>query len=42
MGMLLMYMMSRAIFPPLKENLPPVDDYTEEIVAIFLNGLKIN
>jgi len=41
MGMLLMYMMSRAIFPPLKENLPDVKDYVKEIVAIFMNGLKI-
>jgi AcrR family transcriptional regulator len=40
MGVLLMYMLSREIFPPLRENLPEIENYVNEIVSIFLRGLR--
>jgi AcrR family transcriptional regulator len=39
-GMLLIYMLAREVMPPLGDGLPDADDYLEEIVRIFLGGLR--
>jgi AcrR family transcriptional regulator len=40
MGMLLAYLLSRELFPPLAVGLPEINHYREEIVKIFLDGLR--
>ncbi len=40
MGTLVIYMLSREIFLPLRENLPKKERYIQELVDIFLGGLR--
>lgn len=39
-GGLLVYMMGKVLFPPLGEGAPPPDEYLNEVVGVFLRGLK--
>jgi AcrR family transcriptional regulator len=39
-GPLIIYVLSREIFPHLKEGLPDKEQYIKEVVGIFLNGLS--
>ncbi len=41
MGTLVIYLLSREIFPPLRENLPEKERYIQELVDIFLGGLRV-
>ncbi|MGH8873829.1 MAG: TetR/AcrR family transcriptional regulator [Acidimicrobiia bacterium] len=38
MGMLLFYVLSREVITPLAEGLPPVDDYVDHVLDLFLGG----
>jgi AcrR family transcriptional regulator len=40
MGPLIAYLFSRHVFPPLRAGLPERDRYVEEVVGIFLDGLR--
>ncbi len=40
MGTLVIYMMGREIFPPLRAGLPDPERYVQEVAAIFLDGLR--
>jgi TetR/AcrR family transcriptional regulator len=40
MGTLVIYLLSREIFLPLRENLPEKERYIQELVDIFLGGLR--
>ncbi len=39
-GPLIVYILSREIFPHLKEGLPAREQYIKDVVGIFLNGLS--
>jgi TetR/AcrR family transcriptional regulator len=41
MGALVTYLLSREIFIPLRENLPEKERYIQELVGIFLGGLRV-
>jgi TetR/AcrR family transcriptional regulator len=41
MGTLVIYLLSREIFIPLRENLPEKERYIQELVDIFLRGLSV-
>jgi TetR/AcrR family transcriptional regulator len=41
MGTLVTYLLSREIFIPLRENLPEKEHYIQELVDIFLGGLRV-
>jgi len=41
MGTLVIYLLSREIFLPLRENLPKKEHYIQELVEIFLSGLRV-
>jgi TetR/AcrR family transcriptional regulator len=40
MGMLVVYVLGRELFPPIGEGFPQVDDYAQQVTAIFLHGLS--
>ena len=40
MGMLIVYGIGRQIFPDVAAGFPPADVYGQQVVAIFLNGLR--
>ena len=39
-GSLLFYMLSREVFPHLAEGLPDKDEYVQDVVGTFLDGLR--
>ncbi len=41
MGMLVAYNMGREIFPVLKEGMPGPEQYAQDVVHIFLNGVRV-
>ena len=41
LGMLVTYILGRELFPPLRRTLPDAEHYVEQIVAIFLDGLRV-
>lgn len=40
MGSLLHYVLGRELFPPLREGLPPLENYVTQTVRTFIEGLK--
>ncbi len=39
-GAVISYLMARELFPPVRDRLPQPERYTQEVVAIFLDGLR--
>jgi hypothetical protein len=40
MGMLMIYVVSREMIPPLGKDIPESDAYLQEVVTLFLQGLR--
>jgi len=40
MGMLVVYVLGREVFPAIGSGFPPAELYGQEVATIFLNGLS--
>ena len=40
MGMLVVYVLGREVFPAIGAGFPPAETYSQEVTAIFLTGLS--